>query len=102
MPGAERLTDSKELIALLREQQEAGRLYAAICAAPAVVLEHHKLLEGLPATSHPAFVEGLSDSQYAFPPWAVLLAQCVCARRAASCMLGAQQGRAVSASLLLS
>lgn len=68
MPGAERLRDSEELIALLREQQAAGRLYAAICAAPAVVLEHHKLLEGLPATCHPAFVEGLSDSQYAPQP----------------------------------
>jgi putative intracellular protease/amidase len=65
MPGAERLRDCDKLTALLREQQAAGRLYAAICAAPAVVFEHHKLLEGLPATCHPAFVDKLADSEYA-------------------------------------
>jgi protein deglycase len=61
MPGAERLRDSKELEALLRDQKQAGRLFSAICAAPAVVLEHHGLLEGQPATCHPAFVEKLSE-----------------------------------------
>lgn len=64
MPGAERLRDSDRLIDLLQEQRAAGKLYAAICAAPAVVLEHHKMLDGKPATCHPAFVDGLSNSEY--------------------------------------
>lgn len=41
MPGAERLRDSKELLQLLRQQKGEGKLYAAICASPAVVFEHH-------------------------------------------------------------
>jgi len=55
MPGAEHLRDSAELIEMLREQKQAGRLYAAICAAPAVVLQYHGLLEKVRATCHPAF-----------------------------------------------
>jgi 4-methyl-5(b-hydroxyethyl)-thiazole monophosphate biosynthesis len=54
MPGAEHLRDSAPLLAKLKEQKDAGRLYAAICASPAVVLHHHGLLKGLKATSFPA------------------------------------------------
>ena len=32
---------------------------AAICAAPAVVLHHHGLLAGIPATCHPNFFDRL-------------------------------------------
>ena len=45
MPGAERLRDSKELLQLLRQQKGEGKLYAAICASPAVVFEHHGELD---------------------------------------------------------
>ncbi|KAF1775086.1 Class I glutamine amidotransferase-like [Phytophthora cactorum] len=38
MPGAEHLRDSKE------KQKEDGKLYGAICAAPAIVLHTHGLL----------------------------------------------------------
>jgi 4-methyl-5(b-hydroxyethyl)-thiazole monophosphate biosynthesis len=55
MPGAERLRDSAELTAILKEQAGAGRAYAAICAAPAVVLDHHGLLKGRRATCYPSF-----------------------------------------------
>jgi DJ-1/PfpI family len=65
MPGAERLRDSAPLIKLLQDQKRSGRLYAAICAAPAVVFEPNGLLEGKAATSHPAFVDGLSDTRCA-------------------------------------
>jgi putative intracellular protease/amidase len=42
---AERLRDSHELTELLRKQKKADKLYGAICASPAVVLQHHGLLE---------------------------------------------------------
>ena len=61
MPGAEHLRDCKPLVALLKEQAASGRLYAAICASPAVVLQHHGLLAGRRATAHPAFVQQLED-----------------------------------------
>lgn len=63
MPGSERLRDSAPLAALLQQQKESGRLYAAICAAPAVVFEAQGLLGG-PATSHPAFSDQLTDQRY--------------------------------------
>ena len=44
MPGAEHLRDSATLVAMLRRQREAGKLYGAICAAPAVALAAHGLL----------------------------------------------------------
>jgi len=62
MPGAEHLRDSRELAAILKRQAEQGRLYAAICAAPVVVLQSHGLLEHRRATCHPNFVQQLKDS----------------------------------------
>lgn len=59
MPGAVHLRDSAVLTALLQAQAAAGRLYAAICAAPVVVLQHHGLLEGRRATCHPGFERDL-------------------------------------------
>jgi 4-methyl-5(b-hydroxyethyl)-thiazole monophosphate biosynthesis len=41
MPGAERLRDCAPLIAMVAAQRAAGLPYAAICATPAVALEHH-------------------------------------------------------------
>jgi len=63
MPGAEHLRDSPTLLGMLRRQQSAGRLYGAICAAPAVVLSHHGLLQGKRATAHPAFADQLHDGR---------------------------------------
>ena len=53
MPGAEHLRDSAPLISILEKQKEAGKLYGAICAAPAVVLAS-KGLVGEGATCYPA------------------------------------------------
>jgi len=61
MPGAEHLRDSETLTALLKQQAQAGRWYAAICAAPVVVLQHHGLLEGLRATCFPGFAQQLRN-----------------------------------------
>jgi protein deglycase len=64
MPGAERLAASAALTAALKAQRAAGRPVAAICAAPAVVLEAQGLLpEGGPATAHPAFSGQLANQQ---------------------------------------
>ena len=61
MPGAEHLRDSKEVTTILKDQKGQGRLYGAICAAPAVVLKHHGLLEQRQATCHPSFVSNLEN-----------------------------------------
>lgn len=60
-PGAKYLRDCPPLIEMLKAQREAGRWYGAICAAPAVVLAHHGLLDGLKATAFPEFHEQLPD-----------------------------------------
>ena len=62
MPGAERLRDSKELELMLKRQQREGRLYAAICASPAVVLQHHGLLGKRKATCYPSFAKQLDNT----------------------------------------
>lgn len=63
MPGAENLRNSKMLAQLLRRQQSDHKWYAAICAAPAVVLSHHGLLRGRKATGHPAFSDQMTDGR---------------------------------------
>ena len=62
MPGAENLRDSKELTEMLKKQKEAGRLYAAICASPAIVFAHHGLLAGKKATCYPGMENKLPDA----------------------------------------
>lgn len=79
MPGAEHLRDNEALKEILHRQRDENRPYAAICAAPAVVLEHHGLLEGRQATAHPAFVDKLSDFRYAESP-VVVDGNCVTSR----------------------
>ena len=60
MPGSERLRDSLALQRVLKRQHEAKRIYAAICAAPAVALLPHGLLEGVGSvTCHPGFLAKL-------------------------------------------
>lgn len=65
MPGAEKLRDNAVLKEILLGQQASQRLYGAICAAPAVVLETHGLLKGRQATCHPGFVETLHEASSA-------------------------------------
>ncbi len=65
IPGAEHLRDNPVLKEILIRQSSAGKMYGAICAAPAVVLEHHGLLAERKATAHPGHVEALSDSSAA-------------------------------------
>ena len=65
MPGAEHLRDCAPLTAMLKKQKEAGRIYAAICASPAVVFEHHGLLKGKKATCYPSMSDQLRDASAA-------------------------------------
>ncbi|MDQ2076868.1 DJ-1 family glyoxalase III [Marinimicrobium sp. ABcell2] len=60
-PGAKHLRDCAPLIDALKQQRDRGGWYAAICAAPAVVLAHHGLLDGLKATAFPDVQEDLPD-----------------------------------------
>lgn len=76
MPGAEHLRDSAELIEMLRKQKQAGRLYAALCASPAVVLHHHKLIEKVRVTCFPGMRNRL-DPAYASDERVVVDGNCV-------------------------
>ena len=57
MPGAEHLRDCKDLIDMLKAQATSGRLYAAICASPAVALKPHGLLKDKKATCYPSCMD---------------------------------------------
>ncbi len=61
MPGAENLRDSYELLAMLKEQRQENRLYAAICASPVFVLHYHGLLQGVRATCYPSLLDQLDN-----------------------------------------
>jgi 4-methyl-5(b-hydroxyethyl)-thiazole monophosphate biosynthesis len=63
MPGAERLRDSSTLSQLVKQQQASGKLYAAICATPAVFFESQGILDGRKATAHPAFSDKLANQE---------------------------------------
>jgi 4-methyl-5(b-hydroxyethyl)-thiazole monophosphate biosynthesis len=65
MPGAARLAASDAVTSIVRDQDAAGRLVAAICAAPAVALAPAGVLAARKATAHPAFVDGLPDASLA-------------------------------------
>ena len=54
MPGAEHLRDSGELHRLLVHQNEQNKYIAAICAAPAVVLQSKQLIGHKMSTCYPA------------------------------------------------
>jgi len=55
MPGAENLAGSEKLGGVLKSQLAAGRVVAAICASPGLVLARHGILDGKRATCYPGF-----------------------------------------------
>ena len=63
IPGALHLRDSQTLADLLKTQAAQGKLYAAICAAPVVVLQYHGLLKGKRATCFPSFAPDLDNPE---------------------------------------
>jgi len=53
LPGASNLARSKQVSDLVKKMNAAGKLVAAICAAPAVVLAPLGILDGKKATCYP-------------------------------------------------
>ncbi len=64
LPGSDHLAECVPLLSMLKQQRAARRWIAAICAAPAVVLQPNGLLEGIRATCYPTLLNQL-DSAYA-------------------------------------
>jgi 4-methyl-5(b-hydroxyethyl)-thiazole monophosphate biosynthesis len=67
MPGTTHLMESPAVGRLVRELGRAGKLTAAICAAPAA-LAKFGLLEGKTVTSHPSQASSLANSNYREEP----------------------------------
>lgn len=62
--GAECFRDSPLLIATVRQTHDEGRLVAAICAAPALVLEHHNLFPVGNMTGFPALKDKIDATKW--------------------------------------
>ncbi|XP_023328211.1 protein/nucleic acid deglycase DJ-1 [Eurytemora carolleeae] len=58
-PGAKALAESAKVKVLLTDQEAAGRIVGAICAAPTALLEHG-IGKGKRLTSYPSFKDVLS------------------------------------------
>ena len=63
LPGAEHLRDCGPLIEMIKKQKVEGRLYAAICASPAVALAPHGLIDDRKATCYPSMMEKLPNPE---------------------------------------
>lgn len=63
MPGSNRLAACDKLITALKYMNSRGKLIAAICAAPAVVLGANGLLDNKRAVCFPGFEDRLSGAK---------------------------------------
>lgn len=59
--NAESLAKCQLLVEMLKRQRKSGKLYASICASPALVFETHNLLENEKATCYPKFMDSLRE-----------------------------------------
>ena len=64
MPGASNLYEHEGVCQAVTAQHKAGKLVAAICAAPAVVLAQLGVLDGRRATCYPGFEQLLKRATY--------------------------------------
>ena len=64
MPGAANIASSDTALALIRSAFDRGRLVAAICAAPAVVLARTGILSGRRVTCFPGYEDRLEDCTF--------------------------------------
>ncbi|MEW5814836.1 MAG: DJ-1 family glyoxalase III [Spirochaetota bacterium] len=64
MPGAKNISVSDYAVNLIKKLYEKGMLIAAICAAPAVVLEPTGILQGKKATCYPGLEEKLNGVDF--------------------------------------
>lgn len=58
LPGADHLDNDNRIQQLLKDMHQAGKVTAAICAAPKV-LANNGLLAGRVATSYPGFIDNM-------------------------------------------
>ena len=110
MPGAEHLRDSKELTELLKRQHQDGKLYAAICASPFVVLHQYGLLAQRKATAYPGFAEKLENTE-SIDSRVVVDENCITSRapgtamefalKLAEVLYGEQKAREIAESMLV-
>jgi 4-methyl-5(b-hydroxyethyl)-thiazole monophosphate biosynthesis len=68
MPGAQHLADHQPLAERVREQAAAGKLFAAICASPALALQTYGVLKQRRMTCYPAFSEQLLGCTFVDQP----------------------------------
>lgn len=68
MPGAQHLAEHEPLAEKMREQAKAGKLFAAICAAPALALQQYGVLKQRRMTCYPAFSDRLSGCTFVDQP----------------------------------
>ena len=68
MPGAQRLADHQPLAERVRQQAGEGKLFAAICAAPALALQAYGVLKQRRMTCYPVFSERLSGCTFVDQP----------------------------------
>ncbi len=59
--GAQNLSESQRLQSLIKKADQEGKIIAAICAAPAVVLAPLGILDGKTATCFPGMEDDFSD-----------------------------------------
>ncbi len=64
MPGAENIANSETALRFISGIHEKGGLVAALCAAPAVVLEPLGVLKGRRATCYPGFESRFRDATF--------------------------------------
>lgn len=62
--GAENFRDSTLLTEMLKQQKYDGRWVAAICAAPALVLQSHNLYPDALMTCHPSFQHTIAENNW--------------------------------------
>ena len=63
LEGSECFRDSPLLVETVKQQKYDGKLVAAICAAPALVLQHHNIYPEAIMTCHPAFMENIPEEK---------------------------------------
>ncbi|MDO6497632.1 DJ-1 family glyoxalase III [Photobacterium sanguinicancri] len=61
--GAECFRDSPLLVEFVNQHRYDGKLVAAICATPAVLLQHHNMYPEAYMTAHPALIDQISASK---------------------------------------
>ena len=62
--GAENIAASSETVGFIQNMMASGKLVAAICAAPALVLSPNGILQGKKATCYPGFEEKFTDAEF--------------------------------------